>query len=626
MAIAFVPQVKRASDRKDRFDPPAKGSIGICCEQVAHVAAFVRDMFPRYDIAAIAPGVADTISIAVVDDEKLRASGYRLRISKDGIKIEAESVEAAWNAAQTLRQVVDQSGKTLPGMTVTDWPDFAVRGLYEDVTRGRVPQLESLKMLVDQLSAVKVNHLQLYIEHVFQFRNHPLIGKNCSPLSAEDILELDAYCIDRHIDFVPSLATFGHMAKILTLEPYRELAEDRGVGDYVYENPWKKRKKPLYGWTLSPANPKVYEFLDSLFAEFLPLFSSDMFNVCCDETWDLGYGQTHDLCQKKGKGQVYLDHILRLRDMAAKYGKRIQFWGDIILHYPELIAQIPDDVVVLDWGYRHDKDYTTVEKFEKAGLEYYGCPGVAGWAGIFNRVVQANLNIRGFAQAAAAHGATGLLNTDWGDGGHQNFTEFSWHGIVLGAEQAWNVKGDADTYTQRFMKTTVGDDAKELVKAFDELADLSTLYIPGAYGNAWYFIYYAAPGDDALTGASGETLYAEGGKMKKGELTFDAKFGKKCAKRFARVRDVLAKYAKKRGIDPMGLLPYWLFGCEVQLHAAEKLATLGPGGSDNAQARRALRKDMTRLQKQFEKLWMARSHRSEIRQTLQRYRRVLKKL
>jgi len=29
----------------------------------------------------------------------------------------------------------------------------------------------------------------------------------------------------------------------------------------------------------------------------------------------------------------------------------MQFWGDIILHYPELIKELPSDVIALNWGY-----------------------------------------------------------------------------------------------------------------------------------------------------------------------------------------------------------------------------------------------------------------------------------
>ena len=50
----------------------------------------------------------------------------------------------------------------------------------------------------------------------------------------------------------------------------------------------------------------------------------------------------------------------------------------------------------------------------------------------------AERNITAFARAGLAHGATGLLTTDWGDHGHFNLLACSWHAIALGAALGWN--------------------------------------------------------------------------------------------------------------------------------------------------------------------------------------------
>jgi hypothetical protein len=49
--------------------------------------------------------------------------------------------------------------------------------------------------------------------------------------------------------------------------------------------------------------------LSDLYADFLPAFSSAWLNVDCDETWDLGTGQSKELSERLGKGRVYLQHI-----------------------------------------------------------------------------------------------------------------------------------------------------------------------------------------------------------------------------------------------------------------------------------------------------------------------------
>ena len=84
------------------------------------------------------------------------------------------------------------------------------------------------------------------------------------------------------------------------------MAEDWGVGKYVAPDEDLKQAITIRGWTLSPANKKIYDFLDSLYAQFLPLFSSKRFNVCCDETWDLGLGRKWTKSQlfRRKEGQV----------------------------------------------------------------------------------------------------------------------------------------------------------------------------------------------------------------------------------------------------------------------------------------------------------------------------------
>lgn len=316
---------------------------------------------------------------------RLGPQGYSLVISPEKIALSACSPRGIFYGVQTLIQLVKQFGKRLPGLTIRDFPDFPVRGVYHDVCRGRVPKLETLLHLVEELAAYKINMLQLYVEHTFSFRKHPKIGRGASPLLPEDILRLDEHCQKYHIELVPSLQSFGHMSKITKWKEYRHLAEDDGRR-WIHPEAQVERRRRLRGWTLSPAVGEVYDFLDELYSEFLPLFRSGSFNVCCDETWDLGWGKSYQLVKRRGRGRVYLDHILKARRLAAKYGKTIMFWGDIILKYPELIPKLPKDIILLNWGYHKDHNFSTCATFKKAATPYYVCPGTSSWNSLFPRI------------------------------------------------------------------------------------------------------------------------------------------------------------------------------------------------------------------------------------------------
>jgi len=550
--------------------------------------------------------------------------GYRLNIDGHSIVIEAGSSDGAFWGVQTLRQIVAQSGdRKLPVLEIKDRPDFEDRGLYYDVSRGRIPKLERLKELAEQLSHYKVNQFQLYIEHTFLFHGHPEIGKNASPITAGEIMELDEFCRERHIELVPSLASFGHLSAVLKLPRYRHLAEDWGIGRYMSPDAdklpeWQKR----IAWSLSPANPAVYVFFESLFGEFLPLFSSNRFNICCDETFDLGLGQSFELCRKRGKGRVYLDHILKLRKLTARYGKKIMFWGDIIRKYPGQLKRIPRDVTLLDWGYDHNHSYDRVRDFKRAGLKFYVCPGTGSWNALFPRLPEAVANIRGFAAAGKKNGASGLLNTDWGDGGHYNFMELSWPEYLFGAEQGWNAGADIKSFARRFCRLFLGSESADLEKALVGLGDVAQLQVR-KNRSAWQEIFFAVPGDEILRGTIVDAWISADGKISGAKVKLDAALGRKTVRKLGQVRQVFLSHSRSGKGDLLNVLPYWIFAVDTMIHSARKLTVLGKGGRDSKSNRRLLRSELKSLLGRFRSLWLERNRISEIGITVERYRKVI---
>ena len=82
-----------------------------------------------------------------------------------------------------------------------------------------------LKELADRCSFYKINQLHLYIEHTFLFDGFSEVWRDDTPLTPEDILELDAYCKALQIDLVPSVATLGHLYKVPRTQSFHQLSE-----------------------------------------------------------------------------------------------------------------------------------------------------------------------------------------------------------------------------------------------------------------------------------------------------------------------------------------------------------------------------------------------------------------
>ena len=365
---------------------------------------------------------------------------YRLHIGKNKITISASNYQGLYYGIQTLLQIITDKAPRLPRLVINDHPTYSDRGFYLDISRGKVPKLDTLKKLVKWLASFKVNQFQLYIEHVFDFSFDPDIGQLSDPLLPEEILELDALCRRYYIDFIPSLTCFGHMGGILSLPQYRKLAEIEWTSSSWKTANWRTR---LTGVTLNPTLTKSKKLIEKMLDDYLPLFNSSWFNMCGDETYDLGKGSSANIAKRKGISGLYLDHLKFIRKTAASYGKRIMFWGDVMLHYPESIPDIPENCTVLDWGYSRFTNFKKTETFTNAGVRAYVCPSTRSYGTVFNSVENARDNITGYARAGVKTGAAGLLNTEWGDIGHFNMLPCSFHGMALGAAMAWNPSADS---------------------------------------------------------------------------------------------------------------------------------------------------------------------------------------
>lgn len=367
------------------------------------------------------------------------AEGYELSITPAGIEIAARSAVGVFHGVSTLIQVLATADRpSLPTLNVRDWPDFPVRGVMLDVSRDKVPSMDTLCDVIDLLASWKINHLQLYTEHTFAYRNHPEVWAEASPLTGEEILDLDAYCRERCIELVPNQNCFGHMHRWLRHARYARLAETSGEFDV----PWGRRQGPF---SLCPLDPGSLKLVRSLLDELLPHFTSRMFNAGCDETFDLGQGRSREVCVEKGKGRVYLEFLRRIASEVHARGHTLQFWGDIVLLHPELIPELPENSIALAWGYEANHPFLEQGcRFRAAGIPFYVCPGTSSWCSVAGRTDNALGNLRNAAENGHRQGASGYLNTDWGDDGHWQHLPISYLGLAMGAAYAWAYDANRD--------------------------------------------------------------------------------------------------------------------------------------------------------------------------------------
>lgn len=376
------------------------------------------------DLSRATDGAADTES-------------YRLVIVAGRAEISASGPAGAFYGVGTLAQILRLSERDggLADVTIEDRPSFAHRGLMLDVSRDRVPTQAELLKLVDRMADWKLNQLQLYTEHTFAYAGHETVWQDASPLTPDEIRALDACCAARHIALVPNQQSFGHFHRWLVHDAYRDLA----IVPEGIEHPFSPEPEPF---SLDPTNPAALELLEGLYDQLLPCFTSRQLNVGCDETIDLGQGRTEAICAERGAGRVYLDYLRAIHGRLAARGCRMQLWGDIVLEHPELVPELPKDVIALIWGYEADHDFSERgAAFTQAGVEWWVCPGTSAWNAFAPRTENAVENLARAAIDGATSGANGYLMTDWGDFGHLQPPTSSLPGQLAGAAAAWNASG-----------------------------------------------------------------------------------------------------------------------------------------------------------------------------------------
>lgn len=348
--------------------------------------------------------------------------GFSLSIGYDSVLLSSRSEQGLFYGCLAWNQLAEQGKEAgyIQALELTDWPVLENRGLMLDISRGRVYTLDYLKQLTAKLAMLRINVLQLYIEHTFAFSFLADVHQGSDPITAEEIQELDRWCRQHYIELQANLQSFGHCNRLLTTKGFRHL-----------------RESDLY-WTLSPAVEETYTLLDRMYAEFLPNFSSSVLNIDSDETYDLGSGKSASMVEKEGKGEVYLRHLLTLRELAAKQGKTLMVFGDVILRHPELLEQIPKDIVFLDWIYDPHDEYPTPKKFAASKRTFWVCPGTGAWNTLFPRQDGAVKNIQNLTLQGIEQGATGMLLCDWGDHGSYTPPAFSLVAVAFAAEVSWS--------------------------------------------------------------------------------------------------------------------------------------------------------------------------------------------
>jgi len=386
--------------------------------------------YPTSDLYTFYTSVDASADFIFESAPLLAEEEYEIIINEKGITVKSSCETGKFRALTSIYQMVSR-GNELQYCEIADKPQFPRRSYMLDISRSKIPSVETILGYIDILAALKYNEFQLYMESFcFKYAKYPKVTADFDCLTPEDINLIEKYCADRFIDLVPNQNSFGHMAAWLRQDEFKHL----GLGDGTN-----------ISGSLNPLLPESVEFVDGLYESLLPHFSSEYVNVGFDEAYELGKYQTEEPCKKYGKDTVFMDYLNKIADLARdKYGKKIQFWDDMIVNYPSSYNRIPEGAVALEWGYELIQSQIMAERcinFKKNGIKFYVCPSVNTHLSFTGRFDVTSFNLRTAGEVGRDHGAMGYMVTDWGNTYNPHFPYASYVPAALAAQYAWNVGG-----------------------------------------------------------------------------------------------------------------------------------------------------------------------------------------
>ena len=242
-------------------------------------------------------------NVLYVQDYSLPAEAYELQINQNLIIIKHSDDAGRFYAHQTLAQLADDD--VMYCGVIKDAPRFEWRGLMLDESRHFFGK-EEVKELIDLMSRYKLNRLHWHLSDNqgwrVEIKAYPELctvgGIGCHSdktaparyYTQEEIREVVKYAAERHVEIIPEIDMPGH-AK----------AFGRAFPD-------------LYAGksTVNPANPKLYEVLETIMTELAELFPGRYIHIGGDEVSTEGWRQRSDIPPFMRKKKIKSYFLLQL--------------------------------------------------------------------------------------------------------------------------------------------------------------------------------------------------------------------------------------------------------------------------------------------------------------------------
>jgi hexosaminidase len=347
---------------------------------------------------------------------------YTVEVTPDKGEVEAASSAGLFYGVQTLCQLIEGSGAeaVLPEAGIHDWPALAYRGTMVDMSHGPLPTESEIKRQLDFLARWKANQYYLYSEASIEFQGYPLLNPE-GRLSKDEVRRIIVYGRERHIDVIPNVELYAHLHDLFRVEEYSRLSD------------------LPHGVEFDPSNPAVMSLLSAWINQLADLFPSPFVHIGFDETFQIEMAVEQQGASATAT-RLFVKQLTDVTRLFQQRGKQVMAWADIMVRYPEIVAQLPPGLIAVAWYYRadpNDREYKHwLGPLVAKAVPHFVQPAVTSWAQITPDFDTSFENIDTFIAAGRKSNALGVINSVWTDDG-QVLLRMSLPGMAYGAVAAW---------------------------------------------------------------------------------------------------------------------------------------------------------------------------------------------
>ena len=355
-------------------------------------AQLLGEMLEKASGEDIEVGEAGNVKLSI-DESITNKEGYVLGISSDEVIVKAKTAAGIFYAIQTIRQLLPAQTEIrsignlyLPNATISDAPRYPYRGMHLDVCRHFFP-VKFIKKYIDLIAMHKMNTFHWHLTEdqgwrieikkypklmeIASKRPETIIGKNFNPYKGdgkpyggyytqEQIKEIVAYAMQRHINVIPEIELPGHSVAALAaypdlgntdIKPYYDKKKKKTLYKYNKSNKRTYKVRTKWGVSNEIYAPKeaTFEFLQDIFDEVISLFPSPLIHIGGDEA-----PKTEWNASKFAQGVIKKNKLKDSHELQSYFIKRIEKYlnskGKNIIGWDEILeGGLAPNAAVMSW-------------------------------------------------------------------------------------------------------------------------------------------------------------------------------------------------------------------------------------------------------------------------------------